>query len=354
MANLEAFRLLAFGTRSSHSNFQYSKRIEREKNIPSPSIQKSDYALKTYDSSINRDPVSSAECSLKLKLTSNHFSKGDDVSDERDKKKVIGKRNNIEDSRTKSHKKNAQIYTVAKILCAKSGISIRMIKCAKRLKKSPTKIRTACDNVKLRRAFFSATFSFEVDEWCKLNLDNVVTVGVGKRNSAVETVDQELKFVGDEYGKLFALKDALREGLEAPILLFVQSKQRAEQLYGELRTEPYGRRVDVIHSDKTQEQRTDSIQKFRAGHTFILICTELMGRGIDFKAVNVVINYDFPCSAISYIHRIGRTGRAGRPGKAITYFTEEDKVLLRSIANVMRTAGCDVPDYMLHLRKPDR
>lgn len=54
-----------------------------------------------------------------------------------------------------------------------------------------------------------------------------------------------------------------------------------------------------------------------------------MGRGIDFKGVNLVVNYDFPSSAISYIHRIGRTGRAGRPGKAVTFFTNDDKPMLR-------------------------
>lgn len=54
-----------------------------------------------------------------------------------------------------------------------------------------------------------------------------------------------------------------------------------------------------------------------------------MSRGIDFKGVNLVINYDFPPSAISYVHRIGRTGRAGHKGKAITFFTEEDTTNLR-------------------------
>lgn len=68
---------------------------------------------------------------------------------------------------------------------------------------------------------------------------------------------------------------------------------------------------------------------FREGKIWVLICTELMSRGIDFKGVNLVINYDFPPSAISYVHRIGRTGRAGHKGKAITFFTEEDTTNLR-------------------------
>ncbi len=56
-----------------------------------------------------------------------------------------------------------------------------------------------------------------------------------------------------------------------------------------------------------------------------------------------MINYDLPTSAVSYIHRIGRTGRAGRKGEAVTYFTDDDKPHLRTIANVIKQAGCPVP-----------
>ena len=80
-----------------------------------------------------------------------------------------------------------------------------------------------------------------------------------------------------------------------------------------------------------------------------------MARGMDFKGVNCVINYDFPQSTVSYVHRIGRTGRAGRKGKAITFFTENDMKYLRSIANVMKISGCeDVPEWMLKLKKQNR
>ena len=66
------------------------------------------------------------------------------------------------------------------------------------------------------------------------------------------------------------------------------------------------------------------MQKFRMGDVWVLICTDLMARGIDFKTVNSVLNFDFPTSLVSYIHRVGRTGRAGREGTAITYFTDAD------------------------------
>merc|ERR1719384_2491231 len=109
-------------------------------------------------------------------------------------------------------------------------------------------------------------------------------------------------------------------------------------------------RVGVLHAERSQLQRLQTLQKFRAGNVWVLIRTELLGRGIDFKGVNLVVNYDFPPSTISYIHRIGRTGRAGRSGSAVTFFTDADKTLLRSVATLVKSSGGEVPDYMLKLR----
>jgi ATP-dependent RNA helicase DDX52/ROK1 len=74
-----------------------------------------------------------------------------------------------------------------------------------------------------------------------------------------------------------------------------------------------------------------------------------MARGVDFKGVQMVINYDLPQTAVAYIHRIGRTGRAGKRGTAVTFFTEDDLPRLRSIANVVKLSGCPVPDWMLSI-----
>lgn len=207
----------------------------------------------------------------------------------------------------------------------------------------------ACSNAKVRRAFFSATCTLEVEQWCRLNLDNLVSINIGHRNTAVETVEQELLFVGTENGKLVAMRDIIKKGFLPPMLVFVQSIERARELFHELVYE--GINVDVIHAERTQQQRDNVVNSFRSGRIWVLICTALLARGIDFKGVNLVLNYDFPTSAVEYIHRIGRTGRAGHRGKAITFFTENDKPLLRSIANVIKQAGCPVPDYMIGFKK---
>ncbi len=75
-----------------------------------------------------------------------------------------------------------------------------------------------------------------------------------------------------------------------------------------------GFHVDSISADQGQAARTAAVDNFRAGRTWVLIATDLIGRGMDFLGVNTVVNYDFPNSTNDYIHRIGRTGRAGRSG----------------------------------------
>ena len=208
------------------------------------------------------------------------------------------------------------------------------------------------------RALFSATLGPSVRHLSESILRSPVDIttgihaGIGGNSAAggaSETIHQELKFVGREEGKLLAIRQLVAEGITPPVLIFMQSKERAQALFGELLYD--GIRVDVIHAGRSQSQREMSVTKFRRGETWVLICTDLVARGVDFKAVNLVINYDLPSEGVTYVHRIGRTGRAGRAGRAITFFTESDFDNLRTIANVMRLSGCDVPEWMLTMKK---
>ncbi|KAK5967348.1 DEAD/DEAH box helicase domain-containing protein, partial [Trichostrongylus colubriformis] len=212
----------------------------------------------------------------------------------------------------------------------------------------------ACDGKFTRRAFFSATFSYEVEEWCKENLNNVAMVCIGERNSANANVTQELVFAGSEQGKLLAIRTLLQTQFDPPALIFVQSKERARELLSALSSITPPIPVALISSEKSQSERDNVIASFRSGRIWVLICTELMGRGLDLRNVNLVINFDLPTSIVSYIHRIGRTGRAGRRGRAITYFTESDTKYLRSIATVIHQAGFEVPEYTLSLKPLSR
>lgn len=210
-------------------------------------------------------------------------------------------------------------------------------------------IMNALTHKSLKRALFSATMPQGVETLARTILNDPIRVTIGARNSAQGSVKQSLQFVGTEEGKLLAFRSLIQSGLTVPMLIFVQSKNRAQQLHNELMYDNL--KLDSIHSDKSQNERNEIIRKFRCGEIWILICTDLMARGIDFKGVNCVLNYDFPQSTTSYIHRIGRTGRGGRSGEAITYFTEIDKPLLRSIALVIQHSGGSVASWMLNLDK---
>ncbi|KAI8071268.1 P-loop containing nucleoside triphosphate hydrolase protein [Gongronella butleri] len=204
----------------------------------------------------------------------------------------------------------------------------------------------------VRKSLFSATFSSTLEELAQSVMVNPIRVVIGSKNAATDTIKQQLLFTGNESGKMVALRQYINAGIKPPVLIFVQSIDRAKELFKELVFD--GINVEVIHSDRTKAQRESIIDQFRMGRIWVLIATELMARGLDFKGVNLVINYDFPQSVESYIHRIGRTGRAGRQGEAITYYTKDDFDYLRSIANVMRESGCEVPDWMLELKKPNK
>lgn len=200
----------------------------------------------------------------------------------------------------------------------------------------------------VQRVLFSATLGPFVLELASSFLRNAVHVTIGTENAGATNIDQKLMFVGREDGKLLAMRQLIQAGLKPPVLIFVQSVPRAKELYKELIYD--GINVDVMHAQRTAAQRDDVIRRFRVGEIWVLICTDLMARGIDFTTVQMVINYDLPLSAVSYIHRIGRTGRAGRTGSAVTFFTEQDIPRLRPFANVVKLSGGTVPEWMLTIK----
>ncbi|THC88639.1 hypothetical protein EYZ11_011917 [Aspergillus tanneri] len=129
--------------------------------------------------------------------------------------------------------------------------------------------------------------------------------------------------------------------LRPPFLIFTQTIPRAVALQSELRydipPEAGGSsRIAVLHSEMSDTQRSEIMKGFRKGEIWILVTTDLLARGVDFRGINGVVNYDIPNSAAVYVHRVGRTGRAGREGGvAVTYYTKEDIPYVKSIANII-------------------
>ena len=123
---------------------------------------------------------------------------------------------------------------------------------------------------------------------------------ISYRDSVVSTVIQSLLYTASELGKLLALRQLLNSGqLAYPSLIFVQSVARAEELYRSLVLDNVdsalagigGLRVGVVHGEKSIKARDETIAGFRKGEIWVLVVTEVLARGMDFRGVKVVVNY---------------------------------------------------------------
>lgn len=184
----------------------------------------------------------------------------------------------------------------------------------------------------------------------KVVVDGGVYGGSAAVGGVASRIEQRFMFVGGrgEQGKVMAVRGLLKEGLKAPVLVFVQTKDRAAELFRELVYD--GVNVEAIHADRSQQARMRAVERFRTGEVWVLIATDILARGLDFLAVESVLNYDMPASATAYVHRIGRTGRNGRKGAAVTLFTEEDRMLLGPVLKVAKASGADVPEWAMKLK----
>lgn len=219
----------------------------------------------------------------------------------------------------------------------------------------------SCTHPDLRVSLWSATMGSNIDDLAKSTIkERNETCGVTKSNplfrlvvglkdSAIPNIEHKLIYAGSEQGKLLGLRQLLHPTaapasdvrLRPPFLIFTQTIPRAVALHSELRydipPEAGGSsRIAVLHSDLSDSQRSEIMKGFRKGEIWILVTTDLLARGVDFRGINGVVNYDIPNSAAIYVHRVGRTGRAGRQGGiAVTYYTKEDIPYVKSIANII-------------------
>ncbi|KAJ6111158.1 hypothetical protein N7486_003393 [Penicillium sp. IBT 16267x] len=221
----------------------------------------------------------------------------------------------------------------------------------------------SCVHPDLRVSLWSATMGSNVEDLTRSTIKErlesidhksttphpLVRLVVGLKDSAIPNIDHRLIYAATEQGKLLGLRQLLRPAaaspgdvrLRPPFLIFTQTIPRAIALHSELRydipAEAGGSsRIAVLHSDLADNQRSEIMRDFRKGEIWILVTTDLLARGVDFRGINGVVNYDIPNSAAVYVHRVGRTGRAGREGGiAVTYYTKEDIPYVKSIANVI-------------------
>lgn len=164
--------------------------------------------------------------------------------------------------------------------------------------------------------FFSATMNKKSEEIANTFLKKPIKIEVEKQQAG-KNVDQDVVNIKKNETKFDVLCQYISKEEFKKILIFTRTKRQAENLSKKLNDK--GVKVNALHGDKRQTQRSRIINDFKKDYFNILIATDVASRGLDINNISHVINYDIPQNYDDYIHRIGRTGRAGKKGYALTF-----------------------------------
>jgi ATP-dependent RNA helicase RhlB len=167
---------------------------------------------------------------------------------------------------------------------------------------------------------FSATLGLRVKDLAWEYMSNPKEIAIEPDKVTVELVTQELYHVGT-HEKLNLLLGLLDREKPGSCLIFCNQKFMVEELARRLKIN--GVACEFIMGDLPQAKRLEVIERLKAGQIATLVATDVAARGLDIEALDLVVNYDVPEDAESYVHRIGRTARAGKAGKAITLACEK-------------------------------
>jgi ATP-dependent RNA helicase RhlE len=190
---------------------------------------------------------------------------------------------------------------------------------------------------KRQNLMFSATMTDKVEVLIDSFFNYPEKIEAAPTGTPLENIEQSAYYVPNFNTKVNLLKRLLRDNTDmSKVLVFAATKKLADLLFEEIDPE-FPEKIGIVHSNKAQSKRFDTVKLFHQGVYRVLISTDLIARGIDISEVTHVINIDTPDTAENYMHRIGRTGRADKKGIAITFITEQEKESQAAIEELMNT-----------------
>nr|CAD1844259.1 unnamed protein product [Ananas comosus var. bracteatus] len=179
---------------------------------------------------------------------------------------------------------------------------------------------------------FSATMTDEVSKLVKLSLNKPVRLEADPSSKRPATLTEEVVRIRRfrEVNQEAVLLALCSKTFTQKVIIFSGTKQSAHRL--KIIFGLAGMKAAELHGNLTQAQRLEALELFRKQEADFLIATDVAARGLDIVGVQTVINFACPRNDTTYLHRVGRTARAGREGYAVTFVTDDDRSLLKSIA----------------------
>jgi ATP-dependent RNA helicase RhlE len=207
-------------------------------------------------------------------------------------------------------------------------------------------IRRVLRHVPKRRQtlFFSATMPAAIAQLSKEMLRTPATINVERQSMPAIGITQAVYPV-PQHLKAGLLLQLLRNGEVRDALVFTRTKHRADRVARHL--DEHRIKVQRIHGNRSQSQRTEALAGFKSGRYQVLVATDIAARGIDVTALGHVINFDVPGQPEDYIHRVGRTARAELTGSAFTFVSPEEEGSVRDIERAIgkRLPRVTIPDF---------
>src|SRR6478672_1501951 len=180
---------------------------------------------------------------------------------------------------------------------------------------------------KRQNILFSATMTDEVDAMLDEHFDFPVEVSLAASGTPLEKIQQLAYFTPNFLTKLNLLKDLLKDDAFERVLIFANNKKSVDLIANSLE-ELFPEQFGVIHSNKSQNYRLNTMASFQAGEIRGIVTTDVMARGLDISDISHVINFEFTEIPEQYIHRIGRTGRADKSGIAISLIAPREEEIM--------------------------
>ena len=182
---------------------------------------------------------------------------------------------------------------------------------------------------------FSATITAELQGFIADYFTDPLEIEAAKTGTPLENIKQIGIKVPNFNTKINLLEFFLKtEPSFTKVLLFVSTKKMADNVFERI-SETFPESVGVIHSNKSQNNRFDSLKSFNENALRVLIATDIVARGLDFDDITHVVNFDVPDEPENYMHRIGRTGRVDKKGVAVTFITKDDAEYRENIQQLM-------------------
>lgn len=196
---------------------------------------------------------------------------------------------------------------------------------------------------KRQNLLFSATMTPEVEAVIEQTFDLPEYIEAAASGTPLENIQQQYISVANFNTKVNLLCQLLEDrSTYQKVLVFSPGKRLADLIFERMEA-VFPAEAAVIHGNKSQNYRFNSLRGFQSGEQRILIATDLVSRGLDIQDVSHVINVDMPEIPEDYIHRIGRTGRADKTGTAITFVTEQEAPCLSAAEKLMQQSVEQLP-----------